>query len=75
MKSHIKLRDKIIFVILVITILGNFMFSKPVQASVFGDIAGIVMEEICRFVIFLRRYCFKYFTNNSLCRSRYNAFG
>lgn len=66
MKSHIKLRDKIIFVILIITILGNFMFSKPVQANLLTDFGGTLLDSLSTFVIALRRCNFRYVTKNFL---------
>ena len=68
MKSHIKLRDKIILVMLVIVILGNFIFSKPVHAkSLVEEFFGSVTQKICSFVVVIRRYCNECFTNQFLC--------
>lgn len=55
MKSHIKIRDKIIFVILIITILGNFIFSRPVNASTsfMEKAGGTLLEPICDLLVFL----------------------
>lgn len=70
MKNHIKIRDKILISIIIIIMLFNFIFQKPIQASIFGDavskVAGKLMPYICEFVIFLRRYSFKYSSNNPL---------
>ena len=76
MKNHIKIRNKILISIIIIIMLFNFIFQKPVQASLFGKAvgaaAGALMPIICDFALFLRRYSFKYSSNYFICWSRYN---
>lgn len=71
MKNHIKIRDKILVSIIIIIMLFNFIFQKPVQASLFGKAvgatAGALMPIICDFTLFLRRYSFKCFPDYFVC--------
>ncbi len=59
MKSHIKLRDKLIFTMLIITILGNFITTSTVKAKsdkaskAMGKLGGTLLEPICDFTVFL----------------------
>lgn len=53
MKSHIKLTHKIIFVTIIIVIMGNFIFSKPVKANALTDFGGELLEHLTTFGIAL----------------------
>lgn len=56
MKYHIKLRDKIILVMLVIVILCNFVFSKPIFAKgIMDEFFGSIAQKLCSLVITIRR--------------------
>lgn len=69
-----KLKDKIVFVMLIIAILGNFIFLNSVQAqeSTFKKATGTLMEPICDFVTYLRRCYIVWISEESISRSANN---